>query len=96
MPQPGSADVQADAGQPGAEPLGSPQAIEAEQRLEGGVLRRVARQIRGAERPPTERQQQPAMPVEQFSERCLVAATGAPDQRGIASAAFGLHLAGIV
>ena len=73
MSQPAPADVQADAGQPGAEPLGAPQPVQAEQRLEDCLLGRVARQVRVGERPPTERTQQRPMPLDELGKRGLVA-----------------------
>jgi hypothetical protein len=67
-----TADVQTDAGQPGAEAFRLPQAIDAEQGLDHRILRRIFGEQRIAKHPPTEVQEQGIVARDQRREGALI------------------------
>lgn len=87
-----SAHVETDAGQPGTEPVGVGEAVDAKQRSHDGLLRGVASRFRSAEHPPTGAQQWRVMTLGQLGKRPLIALLGVAHERGIRTEGRHCHI----
>jgi hypothetical protein len=85
-----AADIQADAGEPGAESLGAPQAVDAQDALQDRLVSGVLGSPIGSQHPAAHGQQHCVVPLNQLGERCPTSSRVAT-QRARHEVGVGVH-----